>query len=222
MGIDALWLSPVFASPQVDHGYDIRDYRAIDPLFGTLADLDALVARAHEHGIRVTLDFVPNHTSDQHSWFQAALAAGEGSPERDRYLFLDGRGIDGKLPPNNWRSIFGGPSWTRVTEPEGRSGQWGYHLFAREQPDLNWRNPEVIEEFTDVLRFWLNRGIDGFRIDVSDALIKDDTWVDTDTGEPIIPKDEASPVHDIYRRLRRLAPTLVTGWPSSRPGPTRT
>jgi alpha-glucosidase len=203
LGIDALWLSPVFSSPQVDHGYDISDYRAVDPLFGSLADLDALVARAHEHGIRVTLDFVPNHTSDQHAWFQAALAAGAGSPERDRYLFVDGRGSDGALPPNNWRSVFGGPSWTRVAEPDGSPGQWYYHLFAREQPDLNWRNPEVLEEFADVLRFWMDRGIDGFRIDVSDALIKDDTWVDTETGEPIIPKDESSPVHDIYRRLRR-------------------
>lgn len=203
LGVDALWLSPVFASPQVDHGYDIRDYRDIDPLFGSLADLDRLVSEAHRHGIRVTLDLVPNHTSEQHAWFQEALAAGAGSPQRARYLFADGRGPSGENPPNNWRSVFGGPSWTRVTEPDGSPGQWYYHLFAREQPDLNWRNPEVVEEFASVLRFWLDRGVDGFRIDVSDALIKDDTWADSASGDPIIGKDATSPVHEVYRRFRR-------------------
>jgi alpha-glucosidase len=204
LGVDALWLSPVFASPQVDHGYDISDYRDIDPLFGTLADMDELIATAHDHGIKVTLDFVPNHTSDAHAWFRAAVAAGRGSAERARYLFRDGRGPGGGEPPNNWKSVFGGPSWTRVTEPDGSPGQWYYHLFAPEQPDLNWRNPEVVEEFADVLRFWLDRGADGFRIDVSDALIKDDAWPDTATGDPIIPKDDASPVHEIYREFRRV------------------
>ena len=203
LGIDALWLSPCFASPQVDHGYDISDYRDIDDLFGSLADMDELIATAHDYGIKVTLDFVPNHTSDQHAWFQAALVAGRGSPERDRYLFRDGRGPGGDEPPNNWKSVFGGPSWTRVEEPDGSPGQWYYHLFAAEQPDLNWRNPEVVEEFVSVLRFWMDRGADGFRIDVSDALIKDDTFPDTATGEPIIPKGEDSPVHDVYREFRR-------------------
>ena len=196
LGVDALWLGPFFKSPQVDHGYDVSDYRDVDPLFGTLQDFDDLVAAAHGRGIRVTVDFVPNHTSDQHAWFQAALAAEPGSPERERYLFFDGK--DGG-PPNNWRSVFGGPSWTQVPD-----GQWYYHLFAREQPDLNWRNPEVLAEFVDVLRFWLDRGVDGFRIDVSDALIKDVDLPDTETGEPVIPKDEASGVHDIYRAFRRL------------------
>jgi len=204
LGVDALWLSPCFASPQVDHGYDISDYRAIDPLFGSLADLDALLAAAHARGIRVTLDFVPNHTSDQHAWFRAAVAAGPGSRERARYLFLDGRGPGGDQPPTNWLSVFGGPSWTRVTEPDGSAGQWYYHLFAREQPDLDWRNPEVLAEFEQVLRFWLDRGVDGFRIDVSDALIKDDTWPDTPGGVPVIAKDDDSPVHGIYRALRRV------------------
>ena len=204
LGIDALWLSPVFASPQVDHGYDISDYRAIDPLFGSLADVDALIAAAHADGIRVTLDFVPNHTSDQHTWFRGAIAAGRGSPERSRYLFRDGRGPGGEDPPNNWKSVFGGPSWTRVTEPDGSPGQWYYHLFASEQPDLNWRNPEVLAEFAEVVRFWLDRGVDGFRIDVSDALIKDDAFPDTASGDPIIPKDDASPVHEIYREFRRI------------------
>ncbi len=147
---------------------------------------------------------MPNHTSDQHAWFQAAVAAGRGSPERARYLFQDGRGADGAEPPNNWLSVFGGPSWTRVDEPDGSPGQWYYHLFAAQQPDLNWRNPEVVAEFADILRFWMDRGADGFRIDVSDALIKDDAFPDTDHGDPVIPKDETSPVHDIYRELRQV------------------
>jgi alpha-glucosidase len=204
LGIDALWLSPVFASPQVDHGYDISDYRDIDPLFGSIEDMDELIATAHSYGIKVTLDFVPNHTSDRHAWFTAAVAAGRGSPERARYLFEDGRGPHGDEPPNNWKSVFGGPSWTRVTESDGTPGQWYYHLFAPEQPDLNWQNPDVLEEFASILRFWMDRGADGFRIDVSDALIKDTSWPDTATGEPIIPKDDASPVHDIYREFRRV------------------
>ncbi|MGB7982189.1 MAG: glycoside hydrolase family 13 protein [Candidatus Nanopelagicales bacterium] len=204
LGIDALWISPVFASPQVDHGYDISDYRDIDPMFGSLADMDELIATAHDYGIRVTLDFVPNHTSHEHAWFRAALAAGRGSPERARYLFRDGRGPTGDEPPNNWKSVFGGPSWTQVTEPDGSPGQWYYHLFAAEQPDLNWRNREVVAEFVEVLRFWLDRGVDGFRIDVSDALIKDDTFPDTAHGDPIIPKDATSPVHDVYREFRQV------------------
>ncbi len=203
LGVDALWLSPCFASPQVDHGYDISDYRAVDPMFGTLDDLDALIAAAHARGIRVTLDFVPNHTSDQHPWFQAAVAAGRGAPERDRYLFRDGRGPTGQEPPTTWRSVCGGPSWTRVTEPDGSPGQWYYHLFAAEQPDLNWRNPQVLEEFVGILRFWMDRGVDGFRIDVSDALMKDPSWSDSATGHPIIPKDDASGVHEVYRAFRR-------------------
>lgn len=203
LGIDALWLGPCFTSPQVDHGYDISDHRDIDARFGSLPDMDRLIAAAHHHGIRVTLDLVPNHTSDQHAWFQAAVAAGRGSPQRDRYLFRDGRGQDGQQPPSNWTSGFGGSSWTRVTEPDGTPGQWYYHLFAPEQPDLNWRNGEVVEEFLGILRFWLDRGVDGFRIDVADALIKDDRFPDTEGGWPIIAKDHDSPVHDIYRRFRQ-------------------
>ena len=204
LGVDALWLGPVFASPQVDHGYDVADYRAIDPLFGTLADMDELIVAAHARGIRVTLDFVPNHTSDQHPWFRSAVEAGRGSPERARYHFRDGRGPDGSRPPNNWRAVFGGSSWTRVTEPDGSPGQWYYHLFAAEQPDLNWLNPEVLAEFADVLRFWLDRGVDGFRVDVADALIKDPAFPDTPDGSPIIPKGADSPVHGVYRAFRRV------------------
>lgn len=204
LNVDALWLSPFLKSPQVDHGYDVADYRAVDPLFGTLDDIDAVIAAAHARGIKVTIDLVPNHTSNEHEWFVAAVAAGRGSAERERYLFRDGRGAGGSLPPNNWRSVFGGPSWTRVTEPDGTPGQWYYHLFAPEQPDLNWRNPEVLAEFESVFAYWLDRGVDGFRIDVSDALIKDDTFPDTADGSPVIPKDDASGVHEIYRALRRV------------------
>jgi alpha-glucosidase len=204
LGVDALWLSPFLTSPQVDHGYDVADYRAVDPLFGDLADIDGLIAAAHASGLKVTIDLVPNHTSNEHAWFTAAVAAGRGSAERERYLFREGRGVDGSEPPNNWRSVFGGPSWTRVVEPDGTAGQWYYHLFAPEQPDLNWRNPEVLAEFESIFAFWLDRGVDGFRIDVSDALIKDDSFPDTPDGSPVIPKDDASGVHEIYRALRRV------------------
>ncbi|MCB9411890.1 MAG: glycoside hydrolase family 13 protein [Actinobacteria bacterium] len=204
LGVDGIWLGPVMSSPQADHGYDVADYRDIDPIFGTLADMDDLIAACHQRGLKITLDFVPNHTSEAHPWFQAALAAGPGSPERDRYLFRPGRGEHGELPPNNWRSVFGGPSWTRVIESDGTPGEWYYHLFAPEQPDLNWRNPDVLPEFSDVLRFWLRRGIDGFRIDVSDAPMKDPGFPDTADEQPLIPKDEASGVHDIYRAFRTV------------------
>ena len=204
LGVDAIWLGPCFASPQVDHGYDVADYRAIDPLFGSLADMDELIAAAHARGIRVTLDFVPNHTSDQHRWFRAAVAAGRGSPERARYHFRDGRGRHGEQPPGNWRAAFGGSSWTRVAAPDGSPGQWYYHLFAAEQPDLNWANPDVLAEFSDVLRFWLDRGIDGFRIDVADALFKDEAFPDTPDGGAVISKGASSPVHGVYRAFRRV------------------
>ena len=204
LGIDALWLSPCFASPQVDHGYDISDYRDIDDLFGSLADMDELIATAHDYGIKVTLDFVPNHTSDQHAWFQAAVSAGRGSAERDRYLFRDGRGPGGDEPPNNWKSVFGGPSWTRVEEPDGSPGQW-YLPPVRcgaARPQLAQpRGGRGVRQRPALLD---GPGADGFRIDVSDALMKDDTFPDTASGEPIIPKGDDSPVHDVYREFRRV------------------
>ncbi|WP_454295177.1 glycoside hydrolase family 13 protein [Salana multivorans] len=172
LGVDALWLSPFYRSPQHDGGYDVADYRDVDPLFGTLEDTDALIERAHQLGLRVVIDLVPNHTSDEHAWFQAALAAGPGSPERARYIFREGRGENGELPPNNWRSVFGQPGWSRVTEADGTPGQWYLHLFDVHQPDLDWTNPEVVEEFHDILRFWLDRGVDGFRVDVAHGLVK--------------------------------------------------
>lgn len=168
LGVDAVWLTPFYTSPQKDHGYDVADYTDVEPLFGTLADADALIARAHELGLRLIVDLVPNHSSSAHAWFQAALAAGPGSPERARYLFRDGRGVDGSEPPNNWNSVFGGPAWTRVDD-----GQWYLHLFDSSQPDFDWRNPEVGDMFADVLRFWLDRGVDGFRVDVAHGLVKE-------------------------------------------------
>ena len=158
LGVDALWLTPFYTSPMIDGGYDVADYRDVDPMFGTLADFDAMITDAHALGLRIIVDLVPNHTSSAHRWFTAALAAGPGSPERARYLFADGQGAHGELPPNDWESIFGGPAWTRIAD-----GQWYLHLFDPAQPDLNWRHPEVRAEFEDVLRFWLDRGVDGFR-----------------------------------------------------------
>lgn len=172
LGVDAIWLSPFYTSPQADAGYDVADYRDVDPIFGTLADADALVARAHELGLKVIVDLVPNHSSDEHAWFRAALAAAPGSPERDRYMFREGHGETGELPPNNWESVFGGPAWTRVTEADGTPGQWYLHLFDSKQPDFNWEHPEVRAEFEAILRFWLDRGVDGFRVDVAHGLVK--------------------------------------------------
>ena len=172
LGVDALWLSPFYRSPQADAGYDVADYRDVDPLFGTLADLDALVGRAHDLGLRVVVDLVPNHTSDEHAWFRAALVAGPGSAERARYVFRDGRGPGGDQPPNNWRSVFGGPAWERVVGSDGAPEQWYLHLFDVRQPDLDWANPDVRAEFESVLRFWLDRGVDGFRVDVAHGLVK--------------------------------------------------
>ncbi len=177
LGVDAVWITPFYTSPQHDHGYDVADYRDVDPLFGTLADADTLISTAHDLGLKVIVDLVPNHTSEEHEWFQAALAAAPGSPERARYLFREGRGVDGNEPPNNWESVFGGAAWTRV-EDDGRPGQWYLHIFDSTQPDLDWRNPEVGDMFEDVLRFWLDRGADGFRVDVAHGLYKEESLRD--------------------------------------------
>ena len=167
LGVDALWLSPFYVSPMTDGGYDVADPCDVDPRFGTLSDFDEMVAAAHDRGIKVTVDLVPNHFSDQHAWFQQALAAAPGSRERARFHFRDGKGPDGAEPPNNWPSVFGGPAWTRLPD-----GQWYLHLFAAEQPDLNWENDEVRAEFARVVRFWLERGADGFRVDVAHGMAK--------------------------------------------------
>ncbi|MBX0300736.1 glycoside hydrolase family 13 protein [Cryobacterium sp. 1639] len=172
LGVDAIWLSPFYTSPQRDAGYDVSDYCDVDPLFGTLADYDAMQDAAHALGIRVIVDIVPNHSSSDHPWFQAALAAGPGSEERGHYIFRDGLGENGELPPNNWESVFGGNAWTRTTDPDGTPGQWYLHLFDTTQPDFDWDNEWVRAQFRDVLRFWLDRGVDGFRVDVAHGMIK--------------------------------------------------
>ncbi|GAA5108335.1 glycoside hydrolase family 13 protein [Alloalcanivorax gelatiniphagus] len=212
LGVDALWITPFYTSPQHDHGYDVADYRDVDPLFGRLSDADELVVRAHELGLRVVVDLVPNHTSSEHEWFRAALAAGPGSPERARYLFRDSE--DG-TPPNNWRSVFGGPAWTQVDD-----GQWYLHLFDSSQPDLDWRNPEVPAMFEDVLRFWLDRGVDGFRVDVAHGLFKEASLRDQVVPEGGAPASDAHEmversltdepmwdqpeVHDVYRSWHKV------------------
>ncbi len=206
LGVDAIWLTPFYPSPQADGGYDVSDYCDVDPALGTLADFDGLVADAHDLGLRVIVDLVPNHTSNEHSWFRAALAAGPDSAERARYLFREGR-RDGHEPPNDWLSVFGGPAWTRVAD-----GQWYLHLFAPEQPDFDWSNDEVRTEFESILRFWLDRGVDGFRIDVAHGLFKDPGMPDVHgsfeaagparEGHPHWDRDE---VHDVYRRWRRIS-----------------
>lgn len=211
LGVDAVWISPFYPSPQHDAGYDVADYCDIEPTFGTLDDADALLAEAKRLGLRVLVDLVPNHTSWDHAWFRAALAAGPGSPERARYIFRDGKGPDGGQPPNNWLSTFGGTAWTRVTEPDGTPGQWYLHLFDDSQPDLDWTNPEVHAEFAAILRFWLDRGVDGFRIDVAHGMIKADGLPDTvgvhenlDPTHHLGPMWDQEGVHEIYREWRRI------------------
>ena len=172
LGVDAMWFTPWYPSPMADGGYDVADYRAIEPLFGNLSGAEALINEAHGRGLRVLLDIVPNHVSDQHQWFQAALAAGPGSAERERFWFRPGRGPAGDEMPTHWQSNFWGPTWTRTTDPDGSPGEWYLHLFAPEQPDLNWAATDVREEFESTLRFWFDRGVDGFRIDVANSLVK--------------------------------------------------
>jgi alpha-glucosidase len=212
LGVDAVWISPFYTSPQNDAGYDVADYRDIDPRFGTLADADELVARAHELGLRVLFDLVPNHSSSEHPWFQEALASPPGSAARARYVFRDGNGPEGAQPPNNWRSNFGGPAWTRVTEADGEPGQWYLHLFDTTQPDFDWTNPEVGDEMESVIRFWLDRGVDGFRIDVAHGLVKVPGLPDApdDAHEMNVERTSELPmwdqpgVHEIYRRWRKI------------------
>jgi alpha-glucosidase len=206
LGVDAVWLSPFYPSELADGGYDVADYRDVDPRLGTLADFDELVRALHTRGIRVVVDIVPNHSSDQHEWFRAALAAGRGSPERDRFHFREGTGENGAEPPADWLSMFGGPAWQRVDD-----GQWYLHNFAVEQPDLNWSHPDVRADFVETLRFWSDRGVDGFRIDVAHMLTKDMSepllsWdeleaLPRDGKHPMIDRDD---VHEVYAEWRRV------------------
>ena len=206
LGIDAVWLSPFYPSALADGGYDVDDYRDVDPKIGTLADFDEMISALHGAGIRVIVDLVPNHTSDRHEWFTEALDSAPDSVARRRYIFRDGRGASGELPPADWTSIFGGPAWTRVPD-----GQWYLHSFASEQPDLNWRNPEVRQDFLDTLRFWSDRGVDGFRVDVAHGLTKDlPEDLPSQAELDSMPKDGHHPlwdrddVHEIYADWRKV------------------
>ncbi|MCU1433478.1 MAG: glycosidase [Pseudarthrobacter sp.] len=215
LGIDAVWLSPFYPSALADGGYDVDDYRNVDPRLGTLEDFDAMASALHAAGIKLIVDIVPNHSSNRHEWFQEALASPKGSPERDRYIFRDGLGENGGLPPSDWDSVFGGPAWERITEPDGTPGQWYMHIFAKEQPDFNWDNPEVREDFLRTLRFWSDRGVDGFRIDVAHALTKNledtlPTKADLEgQGEALYlagshPYWDRDEVHEIYAEWRKV------------------
>jgi alpha-glucosidase len=220
LGVDALWVTPWYPSPMADGGYDVVDHRDVDPRFGTLADVDALVAEAHAHGLRLVVDLVANHTSEQHPWFLRALAGGRSAPERRRYFFRDGR-AGGEQPPNDWISAFGGPAWTRVREPDGAPGQWYLHTFAPEQPDVDWSDEEVQQSYDDVVRFWLDRGADGIRVDAAPAMAKraglpdaghapgarfdSHLWEDS-------PQWDVEDVHAILRRWRAIG----DGYPGNR------
>ena len=208
LGVTAIWFNPWYPTPMADAGYDIADFRDIEPSFGTLAEADLLIGEAHALGIRVILDIVPNHCSDQHPRFQEALAAAPRSAQRNWFWFRPGRGPNGDLPPNNWTSHFGGPAWTRITEPDGTPGQWYLHLFAPEQPDFNWDNPAVREDFLHTLRFWFDRGVDGFRIDSAAVPMKDPHLPDLDPDAPAgspHPHNDADGIHEIYQQWREVA-----------------
>jgi alpha-glucosidase len=202
LGIDAIWFGPWYPSPMADAGYDVADYRDIDAAFGTLAEAERLIAEAHALGLCIIVDIVPNHCSDRHRWFREALSAGRGSVARELFWFRDGRGEHGEVPPNDWASIFGGPAWTRVDD-----GQWYLHLFAPEQPDLNWDNAKVREEFESILRFWFDRGVDGVRIDSAALVVKDAALADFDPAAPPVPHPftDRDEIHEIYRGWRVVA-----------------
>ena len=209
LGVDAVWLSPFYRSPMADAGYDVADYRQVDPLFGATTDAHRLIEEAHALGLRVVIDLVPNHTSDAHEWFQAAIAAEPGAPERQRYLIRDGRGPSGELPPNNWRSLFGGEGWSRLKRPDGTPEQWYLHLFDVHQPDLDWDSDLVKEGFDDILRHWLDLGVDGFRVDVAHSLVKADGLPDAEEHTKqgnfnLGPMWDQDGVHDVYRRWRKV------------------
>jgi alpha-glucosidase len=209
LGVDAVWISPIYPSPMKDFGYDVADYTAIHPMFGTLDDFDTLVREAHLRGLKVILDFVPNHSSDQHAWFQESRSSRD-NPKRDWYIWRDP--APGGGPPNNWLSCFGGSGW----ELDERTGQYYYHAFLKDQPDLNWRNPEVVQAMLDVLRFWLERGVDGFRVDVLWHLVKDGDFRDNpsnphwcegrDPYQALVPvyTTDRPEVHEIVTQMRRL------------------
>jgi alpha-glucosidase len=219
LGVDAIWFSPWYPSPIADAGYDVADHRDIDPVFGTLAEAEALIAEAHALGIRIIVDVVPNHCSDAHPWFQAALAGGPAAPERELFWFRPGRGPNGDQRPTDWVGEFGGETWTRTVNPDGTPGDWYLHLFAPEQPDFNWEHPAVADEFRSILRFWLDMGVDGFRVDVAHGLVKADGLPDMGSheqlkllGNDVMPFFDQDGVHAIYRSWR----TILDEYPDSR------
>jgi len=207
LGVDAIWFNPFYVSPMADGGYDVADYRAIDPAFGTLDEAEQLIGEALALGIRTIVDIVPNHVSNQHPWFQQALAAGPGSPERKRFWFHEGRGERGELIPTHWVSNFKGTTWTRTTNPDGTPGEWYLHLFTPEQPDLNWDHPDVRREHEDILRFWFDRGVAGIRIDSAALLVKDPALpeVPEHPGPGEHPYVDRDGLHDVYRAWRAIA-----------------
>jgi alpha-glucosidase len=207
LGVDAIWFTPWYVSPLADGGYDVADYRAIDPAFGSLAEAERLIAEARSLGIRTIVDIVPNHVSDQHPWFQAALAAGPGSPERARFWFHPGKGKDGAEMPNHWVSNFSGPTWTRTCNPDGTPGEWYLHLFSAQQPDLNWSHPDVRAEHEAVLAFWFDRGVAGVRIDSAALLVKDPELPEApaESAPGQHPNTDRDELHDIYRGWRAVA-----------------
>jgi alpha-glucosidase len=217
LGVDAVWLTPFYPSPLADGGYDVSDYFAVDPLLGTMADFDGLVKDAAAHQIRVIVDLVPNHCSSACPLFRAALAAAPGSPERARFIFRDGRGPGGDQPPNNWESQFGGSAWTRVTEADGHhkgAGQWYLHLYDSSQPDWDWRNPDVHALFQHVIRFWLDRGVAGLRVDVAHGIFKDPDLTDIVGTHPLnapSPYRHRPELHQLYRTWRAILDSYPTG-----------
>ncbi|QMU71269.1 glycoside hydrolase family 13 protein [Streptacidiphilus sp. P02-A3a] len=219
LGVDAVWLSPIYTSPQADGGYDVADYRTVDPCYGTVRDVELLVADAHALGLRVITDLIPNHCSDQHPWFLRALREGPGSPSRARFHFRPGRGEGNAQPPNDWLSLFGGPAWTRTVNPDGSPGEWYLHLFTPGQPDFNWDSGAVRDEFRSIMRYWLDRGLDGFRVDVAHGLVKAPGLPDVGHSEAVpllggnrVPYFDQDGVHEIYRSWR----TVLDEYPGGR------
>ena len=205
LGVDGIWLNPMFPSPQRDHGYDVANYRDVEPLFGDLERFERFIDACHDRNLFVLLDIVPNHCSSEHAWFKAALSSPD-HPLRDRFHLVSGRGGDGELPPNDWQSIFGGPAWTRIVERDGTPGPWYLHMFDPSQPELNWNNADVWTHMEDVLRFWFDRGVDGFRIDVAHGPIKAEGYpATTHPHDAFIERWDQPGVHEIYRRWRTIA-----------------
>ena len=226
LGVDAIWLTPCYPSPQLDHGYDVADYFDIEPMYGDLATFDRLVAAARERGVKVLMDVVPNHCSDRHAWFQAALRAAPGSHERSRFYFRDGRGDHGELPPNNWRAVFGGPAWSRITEADGTPGQWYLHTFTPWQPDFDWSSPDVVTHFDEMLRFWFDRGVEGFRVDAVAVVGKAPGLPDAPPVDPSVAETDVwahnpyshfwPTAHDHWRRWRHLIDAYEAEHPGRR------